>query len=111
VTYTYDDDGTFKLPYFDDVSGQQLKSELIITQCMKGGYGDELGLLAGDVIIRYGDKIMPNSEELVAQTGLASTAQIKVLLQVRRNGVVYDFQVKGGRLGILLEDRVVKPGW
>lgn len=81
--------------------------QVVITEVVKGGQGEALGLQAGDVYVSYDGQVITSAEQIVRLTGESRGEEIP--LEVLREGKKLTFIAKPGKLSARVENRPLPP--
>jgi S1-C subfamily serine protease len=81
---------------------------VVVQSTIAGGQARQIGLEPGDVIAKYAGQPVANVERLQSLLGKVKGANLE--LEILRAGKSQIFHVNEGKLGVLLEDRVVAEG-
>jgi hypothetical protein len=103
-TYIYDASGVLIDQKYWGVDGKASPMEVVVDGCVPGGIAGKLGLLSGDVIMRYGDSEVTGTDQFIELTGQGR--QEDRSLVVRRDGDQLSFTVPPGKIGVHIQDRV-----
>lgn len=81
--------------------------QVVITEVVKGGQGEALGLRAGDVYVSYNGQSFNDANQFVRLVGEAKGDAVP--LEVLRDGKKLTFTVKPGKLLTRIENRTLPP--
>jgi tetratricopeptide (TPR) repeat protein len=96
-----------------DVLGPKLASTILgpfqvtITEVVKGGQAESLGLRTGDLFVSYDGQAITSMEQLIHLTDESKGEAIP--LEVLRDGKRLTFSAKPGKLAAIIENRPVLP--
>lgn len=90
-----------------DAAGRTLETRVVITKVTPGGYGERLGLKAGDVVLEYDNNPVDDVTSFTSGRDREQPGDPPRVLKVRRAGQVVSFSVTPGRLTIVLQDDIV----
>ncbi|MBI4577201.1 MAG: protein kinase [Planctomycetes bacterium] len=78
-----------------------LRPQVVVVGVEPGSVAEEIGLVGGDVILRYGDREVESVNELAAAIhGAEASGAASVRLVLRRDTALLERDVRPGRLGI-----------
>jgi tetratricopeptide (TPR) repeat protein len=80
-------------------------AEVVVHKIVPRSQAEQVGLRAGDVLVRYAGKPVASAADLPCLTGRAKGTEIA--LEIRRDGAPLKLTVKAGPLGSRCEDRVL----
>lgn len=81
--------------------------QVTITEVVKDGQGEALGLRVGDIFVRYNEQPITSTAQLIRLTGESTGDAIPV--EMRRGEQTLKLTAKAGRFGIAIENRPLAP--
>jgi S1-C subfamily serine protease len=103
---TYDDGGNQLERAYYDKSGNKLEVAAKVIEVIANSRAKSLGLLAGDIILRYGGKDIAGVSEFLNATANEEGPRRELI--ILRDDQTFTFQVEPGRLGVEIND-VIAP--
>jgi YD repeat-containing protein len=104
----YDGSGVrlLEVKHFDEAN-QLVPTRVVIAKVLPGSQAAAVGLQADDVLVSYDGKPIASEGQLAAAIRARAAGPIRLTFQ--RAGKEQSCDVKPGRLGVILEDRAVRP--
>ena len=81
------------------------QAEVVVLEVGPGSEARRIGLLKGDILVRYAGQPIPSLDQLAKLIGTTKGTEIE--LEIRRDGQPRKFSVKPGRLGATLSERII----
>ena len=100
IRFRYDPQGNRIGESCFDTQDRPIRMRLVVTEVLRGGTGERVGLQAGDVLWQYDGTDVSELEDLLRREKLPGTAPRKLL--IHRNGQPLEFEVPPGLLGTRL---------